>query len=94
MRRPVKVSPEPAEVIELRQQCDREVYSLRRELSTARGKLIDADKAIARQRLYREGAQMLVGMVARYQRAIQALGWSPPDDELALVEKIRKDLET
>lgn len=86
-------TPESAEVVQIRQDYDRELYRLRRELSYVHGKLIDADRTIAGQLIYREAGQMLVGIIDRYHRAMRSIGWTPPDDELAIVEKIRQDLE-
>lgn len=89
--------PEPGGLVEQQQRHDRETYNLRRDLSDVRRRLIDADKALRDARLAwtlcREGGQMLVIIVSRYRRAIRSLGWTPPDDENALIEKIRKDLE-
>lgn len=84
------IALEASEITKARQELDRQVYELRLELAGLR-RARDSMKDNAN--MYREGAWMLLVMVGRYQRALKSLGWSPPDDELALTEKIRKDLE-
>jgi hypothetical protein len=80
---------ESSEITKIRQDCDRQVYDLRLELAGLRRARITLVEDL---QVCTEGGQMLLGMVGRYQRTLRGLGWTPPDDELALCEKIRKDL--
>lgn len=91
-------SPERPELANARQAHERELYRVRYELQT---KLQDTEVELAKVReastrsmrsaqALGEGCVVLLGIVSRYQRAVRSLGHSLAEDEVALVEAIRK----
>jgi hypothetical protein len=52
--------------------------------------LLDLRKENANLRLIRQANVILLGMIARYQRAIKSTGAILAEEEVALVEAIRK----
>jgi hypothetical protein len=88
---PVKAKPPAPEVAKLLVAHDRETYDLRLEIADLRHEL---EALKAKSKVWREGGQMAVTMVSRYRRAVRSIGWTPPDDESELLEKIRRELET
>jgi hypothetical protein len=82
----IRAAPESEEIVKLRQQYDREIYDLRVEVG-------DLRVLVERGKIWREAAVTMSGWLARYQRALRSLGYTPPDDELALHDHMRQELE-
>lgn len=79
--------PRSYDVAQMRKDYDREIYALRHELEQLR--LVRQQAAV-----HRSGGQMLLTIIDRYRKAFLSIGWTPPDDERAIVEQIRKDFES
>ena len=79
---------ERAEIERLLREQERD----RSRIEDLRHQVADQEVRLAHARLWQEGGAILGNWILRYHRVFRSLGWTPPEDEVALHQKILDDL--